>query len=503
MTQKIGTPGAIGNRSSNWDGFIQDDWRLRPNLTISMGIRYDFNTTWNVAHGNQRNFDYATQSFGPAGANAYPERHTDFAPRLGISWDPFGKGKTVVHGYGGIFYMPMQPSPNTLADNMPENATISDNIFDWLFGVVPSIQYPNIPQLVASEQNVFIYPSNPKDPYSTNWLVGIQQELAKGTLLTINYTGNKVQHTQAGVAFQGLNLNPQSPNSNVNRPLTGSSPYQNENYLPNSLFSKYNALQAQLRRVAGNLTMEANYTWSHEIDDQVNVFAGFEDPMDPTHDIGNGDWDVRHNLTASAVYNFPTLEGKTVFMRELLGDWQGTSIIQTRGGLAQNVEVTSGFFGNFMRPDTVPGVATKLSHASWPGSSYNLSAFAMNSNFNGVYGDPSTFGTVGRNSLRGPGFFQWDMSAIKNFPLAGRFTMQFRADIFNILNHPNFANIDTGICSSVAYPNATSAVCTPNTTDAAHHVGFGTASATIAGADSNQIGTGTARQTQFSLRLTF
>ncbi len=505
-TTKSGTPASIGNRNSNWDGFIQDDWRLQPNLTLSLGLRYDFNTTWNVAHNAQQNFIYATQSFGPEGASAYAVRHTDFAPRIGFSWDPFGAGKTVVHGYGGIFYMPMQPSPNTLADNLPANASISDNIFDLFAPPFPpysALEYPNTPPLLASEQDVYIFPTNPKDPYSTNWLFGVQQELAKGTLLTINYTGNKVQHTQAGVAFQAVNLNPQNPNTNVNRPLAGTSPYQNETYLPNSLFSKYNALQVQFRRAEGSLTMEANYTWSHEMDDEVNVFAGFEDPLDPRHDIGNGDWDVRQNFTASAVYSFPQLEGKSHLMQETLGGWQATSIVQTRSGLGQNVEVTSGFFGNFMRPDTVPGVPVRLPSASWPGSSYNINAFALNPKFDGVYGDPSTIGTVGRNSLRGPAFAQVDLSALKDFALTGKVKLQFRVDLFNILNHPNFANIDTGICSSVTYPNATSAVCTPNTTNPAAHVGFGTASATIAGADGNQIGTGTARQTQLALRLNF
>jgi hypothetical protein len=92
---------------------------------------------------------------------------------------------------------------------------------------------------------------------------------------------------------------------------------------------------------------------------------------------------------------------------------------------------------------------------------------------------------------------------MKNFALTNTLKMQFRADIFNLLNHPNFANIDTGICSSVAYPNATSAVCTPNVPDLVHHVGFGVAGATIAGADTNQIGNGTARQAQFSVRFLF
>ena len=504
VTQKSGTPGAIGNNSSNWDFYVQDDWRLNPRLTVNVGLRYDYNTTWNVAHGNQRNFDYATQTFGPTGASAYTPPKSDISPRVGFSWDPFGTGKTVVHGYGGIFYMPLQPSPNTLALNMPENATISDNLFDWLFGVVPSIAYPNVPVLVASEQNVFIFPTNPKDPYSTNWLFGIQQEVAPGTVLTVNYTGNKVQHTQAGIAYQGINLNPQNPNTNVPRPLAAQGvPYQNENYMPGILFSKYNALQAQLRGNVGKLILEMNYTWSHEIDDEVNVFAGFENPMDPRFDIGSGDWDVRQNLTGSLVYSFPTPEGRGRFAKEALGGWQTSSILQTRSGLTQNVEVTNGFFGNFMRPDVVPGVDVRVSNARWPDSSYNINAFALKPGFNGVYGDPSTIGTVGRNALRGPTYFQWDLSGMKDFPLSSRLKMQFRADIFNILNHPNFSNIDTGICSSVVYPNATSAVCTPNLPNPEKHVGFGVAGATIAGANTNQIGNGTARQAQFSLRFLF
>jgi hypothetical protein len=505
VTQKSGTPGSIGNDSSNWDVYVQDDWRLNRRFTINVGLRYDYNTTWNVGHGDQQNFDYATQKFGTPGANAYSAPMTDVAPRVGFSWDPFGKGKTVVHGYGGLFYMPLQPSPNTLADNMPANATVSDNLFDWLFGVVPSIAYPNVPALVASEQSVYIFPTNPQDPYSTNWLFGIQQQIAQGTLLTVNYAGNKVQHTQAGIAYQGINLNPQNPNTNVNRPLAATSPYQNENYMSGILFSKYNALQAQLRRTVGNLTLEANYTWSHEIDDEVNVFAGFEDPMNPKYDVGSGDWDVRQNFTASALYNLPELKGHSRLTQEALGGWQASSILQTRSGLGQNVEVTSGFFGNFMRPNVVPGARLNVDHASWPKSSYNINAFALEPGFDGVYGDPSTLGSVGRNSLRGPAFFQWDMSGMKNFALTAKLKMQFRADIFNILNHPNFANIDTGYCSSVSYKTTApfTGTCTLNSPVAGKTVGFGTASATIAGADTNQIGNGTARQAQFSLRFLF
>lgn len=513
VAQKNGTPGSIGNADSNWDGYVQDDWRVNRKLVLNLGLRYDYNTTWNVAHGDQRQFLYSTQTFGPTGQNAYNPSHIDFAPRIGFSWDPYGNGKTVVHGYGGLFYMPMQPSPNTLADNMPQNASVSDNLFDWLFGVVPSIAYPNIPVLVASEQNVIIFPTNPRDPVSTNWLFGIEQQIAPETVLTINYTGNRVQHTQAGVAFQAVNLNPQSPNTNVGRPLAAKGiPYQNENYYPNSLFSKYNALQVQLRRNARALALEANYAWSHEIDDEVNVFAAYENPMNPLLDRGNGDWDTRQNFTSSAVYNFPELNGASRLMQETVGGWQASSILQTRSGLSQNVEVTNGFFGNYMRPDYVTGQsARKGGGADWPNSSYNINAFALKPGFDGVYGDPSTIGTVGRNSLRGPGYFQWDFSGMKNFPITERVKMQFRADIFNILNHPNFSNVDTGICSAVSYPSATSASCTPNArrlvaqpgSTRSYWQGFGTASATVAGADGSQIGNGTNRQAQLSLKVIF
>jgi hypothetical protein len=506
--QKQGTPGSIGNDSSNWDVYAQDDWRVNRKLTVNLGLRYDYNTTWNVGHGDQQQFIYATQSFGPAGQSAYSSSRTDFAPRLGFSWDVFGKGKTVVHGYGGLFYMPMQPSPNTLADNMPANATISDTFFNLTIfgGTIPSISYPTPnPPLLATNQSVYIFPTNPKDPYSTNWLFGIEQEVAKNTVLTVNYTGNKVQHTQAGVAFQGINRNPSNPNTNVPRILSATSPYQDENYMPNSLYSNYNALQAQLRRNYKQLALEANYTWSHEIDDEVNVFAGFSDPFNPSLDRSSGDWDTRQNLTASALYTFADLKGSSRLIQETLGGWQASSILQTRSGLAQNVEVTSGFFGNYMRPNSVSGQPLKVANASWPHSSYNINAFAMEPGFNGVWGSSTTLGNIGRNTLRGPAFFQWDISGMKNFPITDKLKIQFRADIFNILNHPNFSNIDTGICSSVSYPSATSAVCTPNTPTLQNGIwsGFGVSSATIAGADTNQIGNGTARQTQLSLKLVF
>jgi hypothetical protein len=488
---KIGFPGFVGIRNSNWDFYAQDDWRVTRRLTVNLGLRYEYNTAWTEGHGRFQNFDVATQAFLPAG-QTYNAPKTDFAPRIGFSWDPFGKGKTVVHGYGGIFYMPMQYGFG-LVTNIPAYSSYNVNVFQAIFGNPPfSIAYPSPnPPLQAGTQNVNAFPQNPKDPYSTNWLLGIQHEVAQNTVLTVNYTGNKTQHMQAGVSFAAPNANP----ANI---VTQARPYPNfanENLNSDSLSSNYNALQVQLRRNVGRLTLEANYTWSHEIDDLVNVFSGWSDPLNPSLDRGSGDWDVRHNFTASAVYNLPELKSSTLAVRTILGGWQTSSILQARSGLPVNIQLISGFFGIPMRPDFVTGQPLYVSNAHWPDSSFNINAFALEPTYNGSWGE--TIGTVGRNALRGPGFVQWDWSVMKNFPVTEKIKLQFRADLFNLLNHPNFYQPDGGICTAVAPATSTTpAVCTPN-------ANFGRVGQTIADGIGSQVGTGTARQAQFSLKVMF
>jgi len=345
--------------------------------------------------------------------------------------------------------------------------------------------------LPAGTQNVSAYPTNTRDPYSTNWLLGIEHEILPSTVLTVNYTGNKTQHMQAGVSFAALNANPANIVTQT-RPFSG---FANENIDSDGLYSNYNALQVQLRRHVGRLTWEANYTWSHEIDDLVNVFSGWSDPFDPSVDRGSGDWDVRHNFTTSVLYSLPYLKDSNTLVREVFGGWQTSSIVQTRSGLPVNVQLISGFFGNPMRPNLVSGQSLYTGGANWPNSSFNLNAFEVNPAYDGSWGN--ALGDVQRNALRGPGFFQWDFSLMKDFVLTEKLKMQFRADLFNILNHPNFGGPDGGICTAVAPASgATPASCTPNPN-------FGRVAGTIADANGSQIGTGTGRQAQLALRFTF
>lgn len=484
VLSKIGFPGGVGVRNSNWDFYAQDDWKVSRRLTINVGLRYEYNTAWSEAHNKIQNFDIASQTILPPG-NIYTTKKDEFAPRIGFAWDPFGKSKTVIHGYGGIFYMPMQFGFG-LTSNVADLASYSVNVFQ------APITYPTAnPPLPAGTQNVSAFPTNPRDPYSTNWLFGVEQQVATGTVVTVNYTGNKTSHMQAGVSFAALNANPQNIVTAA-RPFSG---FANENIDSDGLASNYNALQVQFKRTAGRLTLEANYSWAHEIDDLVNVFSGWSNPLDPSFDHGDGDWDVRHNFTASVLYNLPDLKDSNTLVRTVLGGWQTSTIAQVRSGLPVNIQLVSGFFGIPIRPDTVQGVPQYVSDVHWPDSSFNSAAFSLEPNYDGQFGE--IIGTTGRNTLRGPAFFQWDWSFMKNFRVTERMKLQFRADLFNILNHPNFAGPDGGICTAVAGATPTSdAVCTPNPN-------FGRVGQTIADANGSQIGTGTSRQAQFSLKLTF
>jgi len=481
VLQKIGFPGFVGNRNSNWDFYVQDDWKVNRKLTLNLGLRYDYNTVWATGPNQGQNFDVATQSLLPANQTVYTAPKGDVAPRVGFAWDPFGKGKTVFHGYAGLFYNPMHFNFATTT-NVPALSSYSANFFQ------ATITYPSPnPPLPAGTQNVNAFPQNPKDPVSTNWLFGVEQEVAQGTILTVNYVGNNAHHMQANVDFAALNANPINI-FKLTRPFPN---FANENIDADELGSNYNALQVKLRRNVGRLTFEANYAWSHEFDDMVNVFSpGFESPFNPNFDHGSGDWDVRHNVTGSVVYSFPELKGSSPLMRGVLGGWQTSGILQTRSGLPTNITLVSGFFGNPVRPDFVPGQPLFVPNHRWPNSSYNINAFQIEPAYDGTPG--ATIGTVGRNALPGPAYFQFDLSGMKNFQLTERVTLQFRADIFNLFNHPNFTNPDGGICTGVPAPGT----CTPNSK-------FGVVGGTIADADGTQIGGGTARQTQFSLKFIF
>lgn len=506
VLQKIGYAGSLGMHNSEYDFYVQDNWHVTRKLVLNLGVRYDYNTVWEENHNRFQNFNIATQTILPATEATYTAPKGDIAPRIGLAYDPFGHGKTVFHAYGGMFYLPMWLSFD-LSSNNPAYASYNVNVFDALFGGY-SIAFPSPnPPVEAGTQNVYSFPTHPKDPNALNYLFGVEQQLPAQFVTVINYSANRVNHQQAGVNFAAINENPANPFSGVPQVY---SQFANEDYLGDDLGSDYQSLQVQLRRNYHHLNTEMNYTWSHEIDDMVNVFSGFSDPFNPKVDRSSGDIDVRSNFTASAVYDFSDLHDRSTWERLAGGGWQLSSIFQARSGLPENITLISGFFGDPVRPNYVPGQNVYVPHVTWvtQNGSYNSAAFQVPPAYDGTWGQ--NMGDVGRNALRGPGFFQWDFSVMKNFDLTEKTKLQFRTDLFNILNHPNYANPDGGICLSVVPATATTpAQCgvqnaytgaiTP-----APNVNFGVSSSTVANQTGNgQIGNGTARQAQFSVKLLF
>ena len=462
----------VGVQNTNYGFFVQDDFRVTPRLTVNLGLRYEYNT---VLQGDRiGNFDIATLTLDPIGKPLYEPDRNNFGPRIGFSWDPFGHGKTVVRGGFGLFYSPMLTGAALgLAANYQQSFNF--NFFDLLFGTrtcdpAYGLTYP-VPDPLptctpALPANVTGLDQNVRDTYSMHWSLGMQREVTKNTILEVSYVGNRGVKLPAGAAYAGeeLNLSPFSGGANQL-----SNDFGQIRRFGNFINSNYHSLQASVRRrIARGVNVDANYTYAHETDDAVNILTGaYQNSSDPNLDYASGDIDVRHNFTLGAVWDIPV---SSALPRRLAEGWQISSLVQARSGLPYTVALASPFLGaDQIRPNYVSGVSPTPTDFDVPGNQLNRAAFVAPPN--------GEYGNVGRNSERGPGFTQWDASFSKTTQIKERLALQFRGELFNILNHPNFANPDGFLAD----------------------FNFGRSTATIG----NHIGTGTSRQAQLVLKLLF
>ncbi|WP_263366492.1 TonB-dependent receptor [Edaphobacter bradus] len=474
-------------RNTNYDFFVQDDVRLARTLTLNLGLRYEYNTVLHEKNNQLANFDIATQTVGTPGAPLYKPDYNNFAPRIGFSWDPYGHGKTVVRGGFGIFYNPqLTGAVFSLTDNTSSN--ISVNVFQALFGTVSCtpnfpLSYPvaTVPVCTPQVRNVDEFDPNTRDSYALHYSFGLQQEVAPNTVLEVTYAADRGIKLPAGAAFAGLQFNSQNP-------ITGTYPlsqkFANERLLGDYLDSKYNSLQVALRGHSRALTYDVNYTLAHEFDDTVSVFGAFVNPTNPRNDFSTGDIDVRNNFTADAFYHAPDIR----YLPRILGHgWDLGAIASARSGLPVNI-VTNipDDYGTPQRPNFVPGATPKSLRAK------NYSS--PNNQFDGTMLTvpvSSSFGNVPRNAGTGPRFAQVDTAFIKRTPIGEKWNVEFRTDLFNIANHPNFANPSgNAFIANPLYGQ-------PGQSQYALDPGFGRSRTTVG----SNIGTGTSRQVQFSIKI--
>src|ERR1700730_8612282 len=514
--------------STDYAAFLQDDWRIRPRVILNLGVRYEVDSVIKEVNDQFGNFlpSEGLVQGGHEITTPYNGDHNNFAPRIGLAWDMFGTGKTVLRAGGSIIYEQLSYNvflaySNTLGlGTVPTGAIINGQgqtaggniqVASFTFPGCTSAACPNpvvnwngssvggatiFPTGVVNCSPAFTNPvthtagspcstvavdPNLRTPYVSTWTMEIQHAFTNNLSLEVGYVGD---HGTKLIGFSDINQPVQSlvaPPAGKNilsaptctaceqnaRPFNTAFPYLASIFqLSNQDLSNYNSLQATLtQRTSHGLSFTAGYTYSHALDDASGNFGGGL-PQDSTHpglDYGASNFDIRHRFTFSTTYALPDKKG----FGEMLEGWKVNSIVTVQTQQPWNGSDSGDFslagngarwdfFGNpadfksgpdlTQIPQLIGAAAVADPTCSADAAIVGLPAAQLAAS--GCYKKNGSvliqppigqFGTAGRNIFRGSGFKNWDVSVTKEFSFRETLKAQFRAEIFNVLNHPNFA----------------------------------------------------------------
>jgi Carboxypeptidase regulatory-like domain len=434
-------------RENSADGFAQDDWKVFTRLTLNLGLRYEYNGPITDKDNRISNFDPSTDALiipGQGGvSNVYNAQKTNLAPRIGFALQPPHDDKTVIRGGFGIFYNnadkgnsiinllfnPPFRSPQTFNNSSAAIITLSDPFPNTVS--VGSLSTP-----VGTARNF-------KTAVIDEWSLGVQRQLSSTILLDVTYLGTKGTHLPM---VYNINQPPPVPGAttaqvNTNRPIQG---YGNINFTNTNANSSYNSLLTKIeKRTSHGLLFIASYTYSHSLDDASSTV---QNSRNLAGEYGSSVFDVRHNFTFSPVYELPFGKGRAYLQHGLpsaiAGGWQVTGIVSLETGNPLTPIYTSNIsntLNNEDRPNVIgnPNNGPKTV-AKW----FNTAAYAT---------PPSgTFGNAARGSITAPGFKDVDFAMSRVVSVVPeRLKAEFRAELFNSFNHPNFQfpAIDPGSAS--------------------------------------------------------
>jgi Carboxypeptidase regulatory-like domain len=476
---------SISGHLGEYDFFVQDTWKARPNLTVSYGLRYeykglatdkynrfanfDFNTGQLMVAGNKQvtleQFDPNTglydvvgsASLGGPGENRSLQKpdKNNFAPRFGLAWQPFHDTSTVIRGGYGIFYN------QTFGDvffqkaaNPPFVQLDAGNIGAALPLIGAGMIIPGSGQLIQQALAGIVGPEFPtvspfqisfRDAQIQEWNLDLQKELPGSWLIDLGYIGTR------GVRLpREVDPNQPAPDPATHTAVSPYPLYGGFSYTESSGSSIYHALQVKAEKhYSRGLAILASYTYSKSLDTNSSEFTTSRDQNFPENsnnlaaEKGLSDFDFRHRLSVSYVYDLPI--GNTVWRMQnsranaVISGWQLAGVFTAQSG-----------------PPFTPQISGDLSHADeqnvigtgFPTDRPNLTGsrfypadktpnqYLLASAFSAPA--PYTFGNAGRNILRGPGLSSWDFGVVRRFRTRETRALEFRAEIFNIANHPNF-----------------------------------------------------------------
>jgi len=418
-------------------GFVQDTWRLLPDLTLTAGLRYEYNSPPVDAQNRANLYNAATQSLVQVGTGGIPRGgsqpdRNNFAPRVGLAWRP-GHGSTMVRAGYGIYY---DQSSLATGEGLYFNPPYFNfNIF-FPFGQLPlSLSNPfpsNFPIPVPS--SALAIQNNLRTAYIQQWNFNVQQEVGRDRVFEVAYAGSK------GTKLLGARDSNQplpSPQPLNPRPVPQ---FADIDLLESRGNSSYQSLQARFQQnIHRGLTALASYTWSKSIDDASSFFSSAGDANFPQNsrdtraERGLSNFDLRHRFSLSYSYDLPLGKGA------LRGGWQTFGIWTFQTGrpftveLLPNVDNSNtgqsilGFGGSNERPNVLrPAALSNPTPDRW----FDTTAFALP-----PFG---TFGNAGRNILSGPAYQSINVSIIKNTRIAEHANLQIRAEAFNLFNRANF-----------------------------------------------------------------
>jgi len=415
--------------------FLQDTWRVRPDLTISAGVRYEYNAPPVDAADRANVYDPATQSLIRVGTNGIPRGgyssdRNNFAPRLGLAWRPGQKGTMVRAGYAIAYDQSALATGEGLYFNAPYYVL---NLYYSLAQFPLSLSDPfptHYPLTLPS--TALAFQRDLRTPYIQQWSFQVQQEAGRNQVVELAYAGSKGSKL---ISARDLNQplpSAQQPNP---RPVPR---FDDINVIESRGNSNYQSLQAGWRRtLRAGLAANAAYTWSKSIDDASGFFSTAGDPnypQDSRHvnlERGLSDFDVRQRFSLGYGYDLPFGKGR------LRGGWQTFGIWTFQTGRPFTVALLADLdnsntgrstlgFGANDRPNVLRNPA--LSQRS-PDRWFDTTAF--------VVPPFGSFGNAGRNILTGPGYQNVNVSVIKTTGLSERARLQFRAEAFNLLNRVN------------------------------------------------------------------